>query len=537
MTRSRLSTAVLAALLTLPAAAQEARLPDIGSSAGEVLSPARQSEYGAMTLAQLRNAGYVLDDPLLEGWLDAMGTRLAAGDPHLDDSLTLFLLRERQINAFATLGGYIGVNAGLVLAAEREDQVAGVLAHEIAHVSQKHVLRGVEKAQRESLPIMLATLGAIIAAQKAESSSPFSNNNATLGALTLGMGLMQQRMIDYTRHNESEADRVGIRTLASAGYDPGGMGEFFQVLQGHVRSNQGTERERVPGYLQTHPVTVTRISEARERAEALRKQPPATAVAVSTVPGGNPLLPAGLQLPTQGQASAPARGESGQFGWARERLRVLSAQNPAAAIREYELLEGKAPLDPSQRYGRALAQLQAGQAAAAAQTLAALLEANPGDLWLEIGLGEAQARGGQVAAADVRFERMLQRMPTHRGAALTWARLLAERDTPAAGRRAVEVLRPLQASAADDPLFQQTLARASEIAGDPVRAGEAWAEAAYLGGRPEQALVQLGNLKKRSDLDYYARARIDARIAQITPVVLELHRQGIRDEQVDPRRR
>src|SRR3546814_17093502 len=100
-----------------------------------------------------------------------------------------------------------------------------------------------------------------------------------------------------------------------------------------------------------------------------------------------------------------------------------------------------------------------------------------------------------------------------------------------------DVLRPLLARAGDDPLFQATFARINEIAGDPIRAGEAWAEAAYLNGRPERALVQLTNLKKRSDLDYYARARIEARIAAITPVVLELRRQGIRDPDLDRRRR
>jgi len=97
------------------------------------------------------------------------------------------------------------------------------------------------------------------------------------------------------------------------------------------------------------------------------------------------------------------------------------------------------------------------------------------------------------------------------------------------------VLRPLQGGSADDPVFQQDLARANELAGDLSRAGEAYAEAAFLNGRPEQALVQLQNLKKREDLDYYARARIDARIATITPQVLELRRQGIRDPDVDRR--
>jgi len=111
--------------------------------------------------------------------------------------------------------------------------------------------------------------------------------------------------------------------------------------------------------------------------------------------------------------------------------------------------------------------------------------------------------------------------------------VLAERGDAASGKKAQAVLRPLAASASDDPTYQETFGRASDLAGDPVRAGEAHAEAEYLNGRPERALMQLENLKKRGDLDYYARARIDARIAAITPTVLELRRQGVKDEALE----
>ncbi len=205
----RLPAAALLFALTAStglATAQERSLPDIGSSAGSVLSPAKQAEYGAMVLAQLRHEGYVLDDPLLDGWLNDVGQRLVAASDRPQQPFTFFLLRDRQINAFATLGGYVAVNSGLVLAAAREDELAGVLAHEISHVTQQHVLRGAEKAQRESLPILLATLGAIVAAQKAGGTS---SGDASSAALITGMGLLQQRQIDYTRDNESEADRIG----------------------------------------------------------------------------------------------------------------------------------------------------------------------------------------------------------------------------------------------------------------------------------------------------------------------------------------
>ena len=515
-----LLTFALAAALAPAASAQDARLPDIGSSAGTVLSPAQQRQYGEMTLSQLRNYGYTLDDPLVGGWLQALGTRLGAASDKPDQAFHLFLLRDRQINAFATLGGYVGVNSGLILAADKEDEVAAVLSHEIAHVTQSHVLRAVERAQRDSVPILLAMLGAIAVSQASHSDS---GGNATMAALASAQGLMAQRQIDYTRGSEAEADRIGIRTLWRAGYDPEAMADFFEKLQAVVRTNQGGERERTPDYLQTHPVTTSRISESRERARQLAAQPKGFAAGAGTP--DNPLLPGSLRI------DAMPSGDSGQFAWARERLRALSADTPEAAIREYERMRRAGSLSDPQRYGLAVAHLQDGRYTTAIDELAPLLAAHPGDVWLELAMGQAEARAGKAAAADARFEALVARMPGNPAVALTYAGVLAERNAPAAGRRAQAVLRPLLGTeAASDPLFQQTFARASEICGDQARAGEAWAEAAYLNGRPEQALVQLNTLKKRADLDYYARARVDARIAAITPVVLELQREGIRDE-------
>ncbi len=515
------------ALAVGSATAQDSRLPDIGSSAGNVLSPAKQAEYGAMVLAQLRHEGYILEDPLLDGWLRDVGQRLSGSSDRPQQSFTFFLLRDRQINAFATLGGYIGMNAGLILSAEREDEMAGVLAHEIAHVTQQHVLRGAEKAQRDSLPIMLAMLGAIVAAQQAGGNS---SGDATSAAVMTGLGLLQQRQIDYTRDNEAEADRVGIRTLSRSGYNPEAMADFFQTLQSVVRMNQGDERGAVPSYLQTHPVTLTRVSEARER--AMKLEPPTAAS--TTTAGSNLLLPPGLNITTT-TGGQRGQGATGDFGWARERLRVLSADTPAQAIREYQQMRGKEPLNDARRYGLAIAHQLAGQSREALQELTPLAAAHPGNLWLQMAIAEAEARTGGLAQADRRFESLLAQMPTHRALALSYARVLGERNTRDSGTRAVAVLRPLLGSAGNDPLFQQAYARANEIAGDDVRAGEAWAEAAYLGGRPEQALVQLNNLKKRATLDYYARSRIEARIAAITPTVLELRRQGIKDEEATGR--
>lgn len=553
--RPRLLAVLLGSSLTFAAGAplvlaQEAKLPDIGSSAGEVLGPAQQAEYGAMLLRELRNYGYLLDDPLIDQWLEGVGRRLGSHSDDPRQPFTFFMLKDRQINAFATLGGYIGMNTGLVLTAEREDEVAAVLSHEIAHVTQQHVLRGVERAQRDQVPILLGMLAAIALAQ---SSGGNSSDDAAMAAMASGMGLMQQRQIDYTRSNEAEADRVGINTLSRTGYDVDAMAGFFGRLQQVTRNNRGDERSQVPDYLQTHPVTTTRISEAHQRAERIKRGQDTVTATITATPGGtftqqiprqpdyaggkppgslNPLLPSGLILPP----SAAPRGESGLFELARERLRVLSATSPATAVREYEAIRRNGgSLNDAQEYGLALARLLGNEPGRAATDLAALLRRDPGNLWIELALAQAEARSGQAAASERRFADLLRRHPNHRAIALTWAQALNERGDKDAGQRAQALLRPLLARSADDPVFQRQFARAYELAGDPVRAGEAWAETAFLNGRPEQALIQLQTLKKRDDLDYYARARIDARIAAITPEVLELRRQGIKDPDLERR--
>ena len=548
MRPSLLALALTLAIAAPLVSAQDSKLPDIGSSAGELLTPARQAEYGGMMMRELRNYGYLLEDPLLDEWLQDMGGRLGADSDQPRQPFTFFLLKDRQINAFATLGGYIGVNAGLILTAEREDEVAAVIAHEVAHVTQQHVLRGVERAQRDQIPILLGMLGAIVLAQAAGGNS---SSDASQAAIASAMGLIAQRQIDYTRSNEAEADRVGIRTLSRSGYDVTAMAGFFERMSQAMRGNRGGDRERTPDYLQTHPVTTTRISEARERAEQINRDN--SIPVTTTTPGGsqaeriprtpnygasttvNPLIPGSLLLTVGDHLS---KGASGQFDWARERLRVLSADTPTQAIGEYERIRlntGKG-LSDAQKYGLALARLRSNNPAVAVAELQPLMERHPDNLWLALAMGQAESRSGKVEAANQRFVALLRHSPDNRAIALSYAQILNEQGGSASGQRAQTVLRPMLGASSNDPVFQQDFGRANELAGDTARAGEAYAEAAFLNGRPEQALIQLQNLKKRDDLDYYARARIDARIAAITPQVLELRRLGIRDPDVDRRR-
>jgi predicted Zn-dependent protease len=440
------------------------------------------------------------------------------------------VVRSRDINAFATLGGYVAVNAGLILATTSEDEVAAVMSHEIAHVTQNHVIRAVEVQKRDTLPIALAMIAAVIATSKSNSSSA---DNAAQAAVIAGTGLMQQLQINFTRDNETEADHFGIQTLARSGYDPLAMASFFSRLQAAYRSNEGYGPYKTPDFLQDHPVTSTRISDALDRARLIKSKPELALPAHIAGAPDDLLLPATLQAPAT--ASVRIRQQGRDFGWAQERLRVLSAESSGAAIAEYQKLRTGNPqtYGDAQRYGLALALIEHGQAGEALTSLQALSERHPDAYWIDLAIAYSQFLSGHRQVAQETYERILHQLPGNRAVILSYAKTLGEIGTAEAGRRAQVVLRVLATADEDDPEFQQTYGRACELAGDTGRAGESYAAAAFLNGRAEDALNQLEALKRRDDIDYYQRARIDALIAQITPVVLELRKQGVHAGDVD----
>lgn len=489
-------------------------LPGIGSSAEDVFSAAEESEYGAMVFRELRHYGYLLEDPQLVGFLDSVGHRLVAQDPDPIHDFTFFFIRTTDINAASWPGAYISINAGLMLTAESESELAAVMAHEIAHTTQRHIARMIEKQQRDQLPLMLAMLGTVLAAQGSNSSS---SGDATGAAIMGFMGLMQQLQINHTRSNEHEADRVGIRILALAGYEPLAMADFFARMH---RANR-IVGVSMPEYLRSHPVTTTRIGEAKDRARQQSLLPdlgPAEPDAAR-----HPLLP-GDWASTRLSTSTP---DGALFAWARERLRVLSAESAPAVEEFYRRRFQSADVAPAdaERYGYALALAKVGKHGQALAQLDVIEAPDPGHYWIALARAESLHGAGRRGEAESAFERLLAAYPRSRALALSYAEALLEQATAEAGRRAQDVLRPLLAEAATDPTLQRSFGRASELAGDLIRAGEAHAEHAFLSGRAPDAVRQLQALKQRDDLDYYQRARIDARIAAMTPDAMEQDRR------------
>ncbi len=202
-------------------------LPDIGSPASSTLSLDDEFHIGLQVMRQLRDEGQVIEDPECTEYLQALGSRIVAqatGDSA--QRFTFFFVHDNTINAFALPGGFIGVNYGLVLATRNEAQLAGVLAHEIAHVTQRHIARRVRSQGRQSIATVAAILAAILVGAATGSS------DATMGGIAMAQGAAMQQSINFTRANENEADRVGMCFLAAAGFDPYGMPDFFETMGG-----------------------------------------------------------------------------------------------------------------------------------------------------------------------------------------------------------------------------------------------------------------------------------------------------------------
>ena len=518
---------MVCASLSLAAGAQDnIRLPDLGSSANALISDQQAKDYGGAMLRQMRALDMVVDDPLLDDYINNLGYRLVAACDRPKDHFAFFIVKDPEINAFAAPGGYIAVNSGLITITRSESELAGVIAHEIGHITQNHLQRAFEASKKDAPLMALVLLGAIAAGAGAQAGD-------AAGAILLGgQGLIEQKQINFTRKDETEADRVGIQTLARAGFDPNAMAAFFERMSDTLRAGSGGDS--LPPLLQDHPVTTTRISDAKARAGALiamqKERPSGTTLdpaqwARSTAPI------AYVRDPTRLLADADAHTKSdlNTYALMRERVRVLAGDAPQLAIYYGSNLQQQPHFDtPANHYGYALALTRSGRSDKAIAELKPLLAAHPDNTPLRLAIADARLQDGQRSAALAIYAQLNAESPGTPAVALGYAKALIEAGaSKTQASQAAELLRPMLDDSEDPDIFR-TYARASEKAGFVARAGEAYADASYLSGRPFDALEQLKRLLKRDDLNYYARARIQARIAELTPLVLELRKRKVK---------
>lgn len=322
--------------LCLSSVGAQQNLPSMGEPADSALSPIEEQQLGAQFMRQIRTQLPLIRDVQLTEYIQSLGARLvlASGKGETRD-FTFFIIDDPQINAFAIPGGYVGINSGLIAVMDQEEQLASVVAHEVAHVTQRHHARAFATGNRATLSTAAAVLAAIIIGQ----ASP----QAGQAALAAGLAASQQSAINFTRSNEIEADRIGIEILANAQYDARAMAESFAILR---RKNSLNTSNLQLEYLRTHPLDNNRIAEATDRADSQQRRP---------------------------------RLNSPDYALFRARLAVLSATDSGELMRTYLARHQSAP-DISSSYALALISQRANkstEAKAYLQQLDTFISAHP----------------------------------------------------------------------------------------------------------------------------------------------------------------
>lgn len=457
-------------------------LPSIGQPVDTALSPIEEDEIGKDIVRQLRSFNYLLEDTELRYYLQNLGYRIASHSGSSPERFTFFIVRDRQVNAFALPGGYIGINAGLILTSSNEDELSGVIAHEIAHVTQRHIARQIEA----SGSFNIATIAALVVAILSGASDP----DVAQAALSLGLATSQQQRINFTRTHEMEADRVGIRTLANAGFDPKGMATFFQKMEERAR----LYGSGLPEILQSHPVSNTRISEALTRAseysgEQLRHHDP---------------LPYSLM---------------------RARLRVLT-EPQLSELSRYFKAETENSNSPAARYGQNLTLVRTGRYEPAIEGLSQLAEevAHPS---IEIALARAQFSAGNPASAESTMAKANIRYPNNAPLILSYADLLVQSSRPEDARKLLLSNEIIQSR---EPEVHRLLAVAAR---DTKRVAEAhfqMAEYHRLTGEYREALNQLHAGLLNKTISESDKARLEQALNKLDKEVPERVKREIKND-------
>lgn len=466
------ATYLLALLLGLHtpvfAAGDSLALPDMGDSSTLVLTPVEEERIGREVQRSIYRSGRLQTDAEVAEYIQNLGYRLVSAGGHEAARFHFFVVSDPAINAFATIGGNVVINSGLITASRTESELAGVMAHEISHVTQNHIARHLERANQMNLPMTAAVIAAILLGA--------SNPQLAEAALAATMGGSAQMQMDFTRSNEREADRIGIQMLANAGFDPQGMPGFFERLQQEYRyATTG-----IPEFLSTHPVTIERIADARNRAE---------------------------QFP--GIRAADNLG----YRLIQAKLRVLEGRDHAELARQYRAALADNPRgDPVDRYGYALLLSKQRDYAQARELLARLHRDEPNRIAYRLALAQVEAADGKAAEAERLYRDGLRLYPRNTLLTLALAEhLLQHRDHG----QATTLLRDLTRNGSAPPRAYELLAEAETRSGNKGIAHIALADYYQRTGETRTAIEQLNLARRSGGLDFYYQSLLEAKLAQL----------------------
>ncbi len=454
---------------SLVLAANNTDLPEIGDSAGSVISPEFDRRLGNAFLRQIRRSAPVNYDPEVEAYIQSIGYRLAANSDENTKQFVFFVINQEMINAFAGPGGVIGINSGVILNSRNESELAAVMAHEIAHVTQRHMARAFEKASQMNLPVAAALIGSLLVG--------LANPDAGMAALMATQGAAIQSQINFTRANEEEADSIGMQLLARSDFDPRGMPGFFERLQQGSKYYQGN----APEFLRTHPVTSARIAESQARVEDYPIKPYET---------------------------------SNTYLLIRAKLKAFSYNKPTDAVAALNLemrnAEDKESLNAA-RYGYAFALLNADNYRASRKQISTLLKEDENNIHFLMAAGQIEHAAKHYKNSLGIYEEAYKYYPDYRPLVLYYAKTLLD-DSQA--EKARGLLLKYGRNHESDITFLNLLSQAEAQSGSMVESFITKAEYYYLLGDTELAIQRLRLAQEQGKLDYYQKERITARLIQ-----------------------
>jgi len=449
--------------------ASTVNLPDLGEESAATISPAEERKLGEDFMRKARHSLAFNDDPELSEYIQSLGDKLVAHSDNPQLNFRFFIINDPTINAFAVPGGFIGVHTGLILSAQNESELASVLAHEITHVTQKHIPRMMSEAQRTSVPAIAAVLASILLAS--------SGHDVGQAGIALTTAAVAQKGLNFTRAFEEEADRLGMEILAKSDFDPRGMPAFFEHMQTLNRNNESS----LPEFLRTHPVTTNRIADSRNRAEQFRYR----------------------QIP-----------DSAEFQHVRTKIRALAPGDPGEISLGFKanLNQGKFRNADAERYGYAHALLRGRQIEAARREVHLLLKRNPHKPIYRILQAEIEMSAGKYDNALTLYAAVYKSAPTNQALIRQYASALLKTGH---AQKAKELLKTAVRGRPDDPALYKILAQAAGATGSPIEAHQAFAEHYYLSGSPSAAIDQLQLATKFAGNNFYLQSSLEARIQAI----------------------
>ncbi len=460
--------ALLLLIFMTPAALADG-LPDMGDLSQVDFSPAVEKRTGEAAMRDIRlHEPTYLGDPEISGYLNSLGSRLAAQSETVRQDFEFFALRDPTLNAFAMPGGYIGVHSGLIMATRSESELASVLAHEISHVTQHHLARQLSAQSQGQLPMLLSLAVAILAAR----------NHADLaqGALMTGQAAAIQNQLNYSRDFEREADRLGLQLLDRAGFDVRAMADFFVRLQKYSRVYESN----APGYLRTHPLTSERIADMENRIQSM-----------------------------------PYRQVIDSLDYLLVRAKLKASDGtPRDAVTDFasQLGEHKYTSEIATRYGYAVALLRDGKYPAAEKEITTLRRLKADSPMFETLAADLRNKQNDALGALKILRAGLARYPQQR--ALSYALM----DTLLLNRQARDALAYSQdylLTFPGDARMHEHQARAYAALGKRLQQHRAQAEAYALQGQLLVAIEQLQLAQKSGDGDYFEQSQVDARLREL----------------------